>query len=259
MDNFNTLLLLEFLSLRRRQFDTHQQILRNEETCIERSYNLLFSHFRGLNRLSNTQTTQTTETNDFANEMTGILSSLRRNVSRRSTPSLSTQTRVNSFTPRNWSASARNRTTNATNTPRRRDPTFHFPTRADATSNFWNVTPRNQTNLRTETFTWFTPPRTSFSNDEPLPPTQAEIEISTCTHKFSDLSSNQIMCPIARTNFEADDDVLKIIYCGHIFKKQHLLTWFQTKQTCPVCRHNITGISNTPSSSDQIPPLPNTT
>ena len=67
------------------------------------------------------------------------------------------------------------------------------------------------------------------------------------------------MCPIARTNFEADDDVLKIIYCGHIFKKQHLLTWFQTKQTCPVCRHNITGISNTPSSSDQIPPLPNTT
>ena len=91
MDNFNTLLLLEFLSLRRRQFDTHQQILRNEETCIERSYNLLFSHFRGLNRLSNTQTTQTTETNDFANEMTGILSSLRRNVSRRSTPSLSTQ------------------------------------------------------------------------------------------------------------------------------------------------------------------------
>ena len=65
MDNFNTLLLLEFLSLRRRQFDTHQQILRNEETCIERSYNLLFSHFRGLNRLSNTQTTNTTKASNI--------------------------------------------------------------------------------------------------------------------------------------------------------------------------------------------------
>ena len=60
------------------------------------------------------------------------------------------------------------------------------------------------------------------------------------TSNYRDVSTNQLMCPIARTNFEDDDDVLQIIHCGHIFKKESLLIWFQTKRTCPICRHNIT-------------------
>ena len=35
--------------------------------------------------------------------------------------------------------------------------------------------------------------------------------------KFRDVSTNQLMCPIARTNFEDNDDILKIIHCNHIF------------------------------------------
>ena len=90
MDNVNTLLLLEFLSLRRKQFDTYQQLLRNEEISTERSYNLLFSHFSRLNRTQRNvlRPSGSSLNNNFVHEMTGILSSLERNVSR---PSLSTQ------------------------------------------------------------------------------------------------------------------------------------------------------------------------
>ena len=211
MTSMNAILLLDYLSVRRQQQETHLQILRNEALSAERSYNLLFSYISH---------NQRTNTRDPIDEMTGILSSLsnatstRRNTSfrgestRRSTPSLASQLRSN-------------RSTN----------TEIFPNN----TRHWRTTPRMR---RNDTFTWSWP-RTTFDNTLP-PPTQAEIEIATITLKYQDVSTNQLMCPIARTNFESNDEVLKIIHCNHIFKKESLLTWFQTKQTCPICRHNIT-------------------
>ena len=210
MTSFNAILLLDFLSVRRQQQETHLQILRNEEIAAERSYNLLFSYLSHNQRLVNR------ETRNAVDEMTGILSSL---------SNLSTNQTLrgeNTFTRRSTpSFTNRSTNTNLRATGRR----------------LWPVTPR-----RTTATSWTFPintSRTSFDNT-PVPPTQAEIEIATVTSNYRDVSTNQLMCPIARTNFEGDDDVLKIIHCGHIFKKESLLTWFQTKQTCPICRHNIT-------------------
>ena len=218
MTSMNAILLLDYLSVRRQQQETHLQILRNEALSAERSYNLLFSY------ISHSQRTNTREPID---EMTGILSSLsnastRRNTSmrgentRRSTPSLASQLR-----------STMNRSTN----------TEIFPdTRFSRT--------RRRNNIYTWNTTWPVTTRTTF-DATPIPPTQAEIQIATVTCKYQDISTNQLMCPIARTNFEDNDDILKIIHCNHIFKKESLLTWFETKQTCPICRHNITSSTST--------------
>ena len=240
MTSMNAILLLDFLSVRRQQQETHLQILRNEALSAERSYNLLFSYISHTQRIN---------TRDPVDEMTGILSSLsnttstRRNTSfrgestRRSTPSLasqlrSTMNRSTSTTPSrdrwNWNTAVnrdvRRRTTNLGSTGRHQGSTGRhiLPEWGPQTFNFT---------------------RTTFDQTPP-PPTQAEIEIATITCKYQDVSTNQLMCPIARTNFESGDDILQIIHCNHIFKKESLLTWFQTKQTCPICRHNIT--SSTP-------------
>ena len=221
MTSMNAILLLDYLSVRRQQQETHLQILRNEAISAERSYNLLFSY------ISHNQRTR-----DPVDEITRILSSLsnttstRRDTSlrgestRRSTPSLASQLRSN-------------RSTN----------TEIFPNNTRHTLGSVRF-PRTR---RNDTYTWSWP-ITTFDVTPP-PPTQAEIEIATITCKFRDVSTNQLMCPIARTNFEDNDDILKIIHCNHIFKKESLLTWFETKQTCPICRHNITSSTDTTSTT----------
>jgi len=81
-----------------------------------------------------------------------------------------------------------------------------------------------------------------FSNlqDVPVFPTQEQIENATQEYNYNiDNNENINRCPITMENFEEGDEVLKIIPCGHLFKKEALLTWFQTNVRCPVCRYDI--------------------
>ena len=73
-------------------------------------------------------------------------------------------------------------------------------------------------------------------------PTSLQIHDATTTCKWKDIksSTDQEICPITQQNFEDGDDVLKINHCGHIFKKDSLVTWFERSSLCPVCRHDIT-------------------
>ena len=48
-----------------------------------------------------------------------------------------------------------------------------------------------------------------------------------------------LVCPISLEPFQYDDEVLRIIYCGHYFKRNSLLSWFSRSSRCPVCRHDV--------------------
>ena len=217
MSSMNATLLLDYLAICRQQQETHIQMLRSESILTERSYNLLFSYISHNRRTS-------------IDEMTGILSSISnlstiprgRYNTRRSTPSLATPSLAT-----------------------------HLRSTISRSTNTYTERPRLPRNIFRETS--YTFPTTTFDNTtiRQPPPTLAEIEISTLSCKYLDVSTNQIICPITRTNFENNDDILKIIHCNHIFKKESLLTWFQTKQTCPICRYNITQ-NTTPTS---LPPI----
>jgi hypothetical protein len=56
---------------------------------------------------------------------------------------------------------------------------------------------------------------------------------------FNTLDNSQDLCPIDRVPFEANENVMRIRFCGHIFRENNLRENFRNRATCPVCRHNI--------------------
>ena len=77
------------------------------------------------------------------------------------------------------------------------------------------------------------------------------ISRSTETHFYSDISTNEIMCPITQDLFISGDIILKIIGCGHIFKTNALRRWFLNNSLCPVCRYDLS--SRSPSETSGLP------
>ena len=56
---------------------------------------------------------------------------------------------------------------------------------------------------------------------------------------YSSLDDSQDICPIDRVPFESTENVMRIRFCGHIFREENLRENFRSRSTCPVCRHNI--------------------
>ena len=56
---------------------------------------------------------------------------------------------------------------------------------------------------------------------------------------------NQTICPISHEDFTNETEIIKINHCGHMFKKQCLMRWFETHTTCPTCRYNLIQSENT--------------
>jgi len=46
-------------------------------------------------------------------------------------------------------------------------------------------------------------------------------------------------CPITMETILENDELTRIRYCGHTFKKNALATWFARSTRCPVCRHDL--------------------
>lgn len=63
-----------------------------------------------------------------------------------------------------------------------------------------------------------------------------EIENPTCDR-----------CSISLLEFNNDDNVRQILYCGHIFHENSLQEWFRRNTVCPLCRYDILN-NNIPSS-----------
>ena len=62
-------------------------------------------------------------------------------------------------------------------------------------------------------------------------------------------------CPISHRDFSANDTVIRLRECRHIFDASSILQWFTRNSVCPMCRNDIRSTSvetNTPTST----PLP---
>jgi hypothetical protein len=62
-------------------------------------------------------------------------------------------------------------------------------------------------------------------------------------------------CPISHRDFSANDTVIQLHQCRHIFDSSSILQWFTRNSLCPLCRNDIRSTSeetNTPAST----PLP---
>ena len=97
-------------------------------------------------------------------------------------------------------------------------------------------------------------------------PTEEDIERGVETGRFMDISDESAMdisdesdmdatttlCPITQTEFQATDEVMRIIECGHIFSSGGLREWFTHSVRCPVCRHDVRN-TVTPDTHDTTP------
>jgi len=108
---------------------------------------------------------------------------------------------------------------------------FSFYTRPRTTTTQTNTLNDNINNFINNTL--YTPTRVDF-------PTFNQVTSSTTVMNFSELSNNNCtICPISRDTFLPNDTIIRINHCGHVFKKDSLLSWFETNSRCPVCRHDI--------------------
>ena len=57
-------------------------------------------------------------------------------------------------------------------------------------------------------------------------------------------------CPITLDPIQEGEEVCKIRHCGHIFKRNAIMGWFQRNVRCPVCRYDIRDYTPVPDVSD---------
>ena len=82
-------------------------------------------------------------------------------------------------------------------------------------------------------------------------PTQAQIVTATRVAKYNDvLNPSDQSCPISLDRFNADDTVMIIRHCNHIFKHDSLMEWFRVHCICPVCRYDIRNYTTTSETID---------
>jgi len=80
----------------------------------------------------------------------------------------------------------------------------------------------------------------SFLQPVEIYPTQSQIESATRRVRYGDIVRPiNSQCPITMENFNDNDMVTRIRYCGHIFNTENLNNWFRSNCRCPVCRYDI--------------------
>ena len=63
--------------------------------------------------------------------------------------------------------------------------------------------------------------------------------------RFGDIENPlNMICPITREEFNADDEVGIINHCNHIFNYDVLVSWLSRNFVCPLCRYDIRGESH---------------
>ncbi len=108
---------------------------------------------------------------------------------------------------------------------------YNIPSPRFDRNNEWNNT--TSTNLSQQILQNFFQPIDVF-------PTQTQIEAATRTVRYGDIvSPMNRSCPISLENFNDEDIVTIIRFCGHIFNRDEFTTWFRSNCRCPVCRYDI--------------------
>jgi hypothetical protein len=94
-------------------------------------------------------------------------------------------------------------------------------------------------------------PINTFNENVIVRPTNEQFDAATIEYNFSTadtVNNTNARCPITLEDFQEGDNVCKIRYCGHTFRREPIHNWFQGNVRCPVCRYDIREYSgnNTP-------------
>ena len=71
-------------------------------------------------------------------------------------------------------------------------------------------------------------------------------QIDNATEVFTYTEGLQLLnhrCPITLEDFQENDNIRRIRYCGHCFNEESIQHWFRNNVRCPVCRLDIRDVS----------------
>ena len=91
-------------------------------------------------------------------------------------------------------------------------------------------------------FTSFINELNNFDNLEPVAvrPTHLQLHNNIQYCIFNEIESPlNYFCPISQIDFSANDNVIQLKSCNHIFSPHNILQWFETNVHCPLCRADI--------------------
>ena len=198
-----------------------------------------------LNVMYNDNMRQIQNLNDANNDIRRVLiSTLNSRVNNTRIPNNTNTNRNNTNTNRN--NNNRNTTSNTTNlnrnnnqpTPINNRPYIveNLPRRTSLLERYSNTIGVSSQSLRENLNTTLG----SFFDPIVVNPTPLQIELSTRNVRYCDIVTPiNRSCPITLENFNDNDMVTVIRFCGHIFNTEHLHIWFTTNCRCPVCRYDI--------------------
>jgi hypothetical protein len=152
--------------------------------------------------------------------------------------------RVNQNVNENPSATTTNQTRQPLNT---RYPVytsvFAFPLSQNNRDNF-------NTSFNNLFSTLMNPNNESFLNPVPIVASREQQQLAIEQVRFSETNGHITQCPISLIPFNQDEEVSRIIHCGHIFNTDNLRRWFTQSSRCPVCRYDIREYTNNLSNND---------
>ena len=70
-------------------------------------------------------------------------------------------------------------------------------------------------------------------------PSQEQIEHATERIYFDASNIQQLTDPIDLNPFERNEQLIRILHCGHCFREENIMEWFRTNVRCPLCRFDI--------------------
>ena len=78
------------------------------------------------------------------------------------------------------------------------------------------------------------------NNLRPITPTFEQINNASRLVRYDFIENpSSERCSISLQEFNNDDQVRQILYCGHIFHENSLQEWFTRNTVCPLCRYDI--------------------
>ena len=103
-----------------------------------------------------------------------------------------------------------------------------------------NANANNENNINNINNTAFQDILNTFLQPIDIYPSNSQIENATRLVNYGNIISPvNTSCPISMDTFSNEDNVMMIRHCGHIFKCESIMNWFETHCTCPVCRYDI--------------------
>jgi len=74
-------------------------------------------------------------------------------------------------------------------------------------------------------------------------PTEAQISNGSTLHTA--LAESDTPCSICQDNIQEGEIIRRVSFCGHLFHRNCIDTWYQRNVHCPVCRHDIREVQPT--------------